>query len=159
MTHGHGDSWEAAAAGAVLLHAAMRSATSIDAAGSALLHADTDRMRALLEGTDDSPPHSASHCLVIAARLVASGQPLVEILKTARSYSPGAATFAGTLWGALLGADRLAQEVNLERLEIAWVGDRLARDALREQAEQPGFWGYYGEPPEDRMWRVLYPPW
>ena len=158
-THGHPDAWEAAAAGALLLAAAMHTSSMSDAVNLAMAGADTDRVRGLLNGIDESPPESASHSLVIAARLVSGGGAPSKVLADARGYSSGAAAYAGALLGALAGADGLTKELAIGRLELAWIGDRLARDAVREQAERPGFMGYYGETPKDPMWRVLYPPW
>ncbi len=157
-THGHPAAWEAAAAGALLLASALK-ADSVEAARtSARSVADSDGVRQLLDGLDDSPPASAAHSLVIAARTVAAGGGLPAILKTARSYGAGAATFAGALFGALNGVSALAAEVPVDRVELGWVADRLALDAIREQLESPGFMGYHGVTPTDPMWRVLYPP-
>lgn len=157
MTHGHPDAWEASAAGALVLASALR-ADDVDAAvGLALGRADSDRVAELVGRMGDHPPSTAADALASGLRSVRAGGDLADVLRRALESGPGAATFAGAVFGSLHGVAGLDLGL-VRRLEMGWVADRLARDALRQQVEHPGLYGMYGATPSDAMWQVLYPP-
>lgn len=81
------------------------------------------------------------------------GEAITEGLK----HGAGSATFAGAVAGAVGGLSSLPIK-DVTRLELGWVADQLAQDAVRQCHEHPGSWSYYGNPPADRMWPTLYPP-
>ena len=77
-----------------------------------------------------------------------------QVVALAGPGGAGAVTAAAAFFGALHGAGSLPAS-RVRRLEIAWVGDQLARDAVRERFDHPA--GSEYEPSPDGSWWARYP--
>jgi hypothetical protein len=141
-THASPLAVEAAAAGVALATAAL-------AGDARALETATP-----LPGHDKPGTAPQSLCHGVAA--VRSATSFTQTVEAARPHGRGAATVAGALYGALHGAGALDSWL-LYRHEIAWVGDQLARDAIREVREHPSGGGF--GPAEDPAWAGRYPGW
>ncbi len=125
LTHGAQEAWEAAALGTELVARALREPT-------------VEQTLAGFEAPGGGKAGTAGAALAagcMAARAHPRPDQLLAALEAAREVE-GAATFAGALLGAQHGRRALPQHI-LRRLEIGWVADQLARDALVEQATSP----------------------
>ncbi|HEY0696184.1 MAG TPA: hypothetical protein VGD43_00060, partial [Micromonospora sp.] len=93
---------------------------------------------------------------------VALSLPLPDQVREALSFAASAgdggqvATVAGALLGTAHGVDALPVDW-LSRLELAWVGDILARDLVAEFGLGPPGSGRSGA--ADRRWWDRYPGW
>lgn len=85
-------------------------------------------------------------------------ESLEDLLRAARKAPDGAATgaVAGALYGASFGADALPVD-GISRLELAWLGDTLARDLYRQFTLQPS--GNEFAEGADPHWFSRYPGW
>jgi len=157
QTHGHSASWDAAAAGVLLLRGALESGSVSEAIARGTARAVRVDVIKLLEGEDSgAAAGTASYCLVRAMRTAQGGGTLREVVTRASEYGVGCATFAGALHGALHGVAGI-EYTDFERLELAWVADTLVKDLLREEREHPGP-GWLGTVSAiDPVWITKYP--
>jgi len=95
---------------------------------------------------------------VYAAVSFAGREQVRDGLRFAASGANGAhaAVVAGALLGAVHGVDALPVDW-VSRLELAWVGDTLARDLVAEFLDRPSG-GEYTPAPDPRWWS-RYPGW
>lgn len=121
-----------------------------------LMTDDADALSATVEARSDAPRGTAAHALFHGAHAYYFTTDLSTALLSAAPHGRGATTVAGALHGAARGVGALPQSW-LSRLEVGWVADRLARDALLEATVHPSG-SEYGEP-LDPTWWARYPGW
>jgi hypothetical protein len=82
---------------------------------------------------------SAALCgaLYVAASFPRANQIIDALTFAAQAPGAGVAAVAGALLGAVHGVDALSPAI-VSRLELAWVADALARDAMSELMDAPG---------------------
>lgn len=100
---------------------------------------------------------TAMHALIHGAQAAFKADDLRDALLFAAPHGRGATTVAGALWGAARGLDAFDQGL-LARLEVGWVADRLARDAVLEASTHPAEGMEFGAP-SDPTWWARYPGW
>ncbi len=144
LTHGAPGAWDAAVSGTEIVARALGASSLSECLPS----------RAPASGPIGTAAAALAYgCQV--ARDVNRGERLVDVLASARGV-PGAATFLGAILGAHRGRSALPEDL-VQRLEIGWVADKLACDAVLEQVASPG--GAEFVPASDPGWWRLYPGW
>jgi hypothetical protein len=157
LTHGDPEAWDAAAAGVLVLRAALTNRDVPTALEVARATAVTPGVRQLLLGKDVGEPGSAPYCVTHAVRTAAVGGTLRDVVVRAGEYGVGTAAFAGALHGTVHGASAL-DPWELSRLELGWVADKLVRDLVRQELDHPGPGWFGSQWPEDPTWFAQYPP-
>jgi len=146
LTHGAPAARETAATGTVLVARALQEDT-LDA-----VLGDAPAPPGGLRGTAAA---ALAHGLAAARAHPAPDEVLAAIAAAGATGGAGAATCVGTLLGALHGYRALPQPL-LARLEIGWVADRLAVDAVVEQSFHPS---RSSSATGDGSWYARYPGW
>lgn len=159
LTHGDPAAWDAAVAGVLLLACCLGSDSVADARSlaQALGGRCSEGVADLLAGRGSPPPNTASAAFLAGTAAAECSNDAGEAIAHGLEHGAGSATFAGAIVGAVGGLTSLPV-AQVTRLELGWVADRLAQDAVRQCRQHPGLWGYYGDPPLDPMWPTLYPP-
>ena len=121
-----------------------------------LMADDTEALSTSLDSGAEAPPGTAAHALLHGAHAHHSAGDLRTALLNAAPHGRGATTVAGALHGAARGISAVPQSW-LSRLEVGWVADRLARDAVLEATVHPSGSAYAD--PTDPMWWSRYPGW
>lgn len=156
MTHGHPDAWRAASVGTVIVSCALSADNPRVALEEATSRLGEDEIDHFLNPAVEWPASTAGHALAIGFAAAAEGGEIAQVLTRAHQRGGvGASTYAGALHGALNGVGAIPSHW-LERAELSWVADQLARDAITQQKDRPVFDGYGSSSP-DSIWAVRYP--
>lgn len=102
------------------------------------------------------PRGTARHALHHGRNAAAHADNVLDAIQLAAPHGHGAITTAAALFGAAHGLRALPAD-GLGRLEIGWVADRLARDAIEDVTTHPGGSEYTA--PSDPTWWSRYPGW
>lgn len=99
---------------------------------------------------------TAAHALHHGAQATTlSAGDFERLAQIAGPHGRGPMTVGAALFGALHGIDALHHAVS--QLEMGWVADRLARDAVAERLDHPAGTEY--STGSDPMWWSMYPGW
>lgn len=145
LTHGAREAWEAAATGTMIVARALWEPT-VERTFAAC---------ALPTGGKAGTAAAVLAAGCVAVRAHPKPDQILAALQSAGEVG-GAGAFAGALLGALHGYRALPQHL-VQRLEIGWVADQLARDARVEQATSPS--GSEYQAATDEGWWGRYPGW
>lgn len=132
LTHGDPTAWDAAAAGCLLVSAAMDTTNIGDAVRSARANAKRAEVHRLLNGEGEGPADTATHAFRHGLAVAAAHDDVEDAVRAAHEHGAGAATFAGAVIGALRGMEAVSYYA--ESVDLVWVADRLAVDAVLAQA-------------------------
>lgn len=124
-----------------------------------------ERAPCLLETLERLAPDRSAQSALLGAIYVAMSFPDVDAVAEAIEFAGWApdgysvAAVAGAILGAVHGFEALPAAL-VERLELGWVMDRIARDLARQVVGNQagaGWKGEHDEPPLDPWWDVKYP--
>ncbi len=135
--------------------AAEAAATGVRIAAEAVGRLPADQAQQPSEAGSELPG-TAAHALWHGWQAAAGARDFAAAVTEARRAGRGPAIVAGALYGARHGTAAF-QEQLVARHEIAWVGDQLARDAIRDVSELPA--GTEDVAASDPAWSARYPGW
>ncbi|HUP86884.1 MAG TPA: hypothetical protein VM143_14595 [Acidimicrobiales bacterium] len=135
--------------------ALLAAASAVSVATQLLVEGEPSVLERAVEISGRDLVGTAAHALHHGAQAALSADDFETLAQSAGSHGKGPMIVGAAMFGALHGVDALGHVVS--RLEVGWVADRLAGDAVAERLDHPAGTEY--STGSDPMWWSNYPGW